>query len=128
VVAHHQSYCATVTFIVGCTSTTCITIDSLYPAQVKVITGYVLSDTLGPVRGKYMLTKWTAMQGNVFEEKAVVDIGQGVLFHQGLEPGVYLLKADFNANTRGLLYIPSYHLSAYVGRSKHHIQYPTSLP
>ena len=108
------TYCATVTTVAGCTSTTCITIDSLYPAQGdNVITGYVIGDTLASVSGRVHAYQMDSNTGNVFEEKAVVEIGQGGFYSiNGLEPGVYLLKADFDANTvEDFLYIPSYHLS-----------------
>jgi len=109
------TYCATIYTVFGCTSTTCITIDSLYPVQGEnVISGFVTSDTLGPVTGKVHAYQMVSNNGNPFEEKAVVDIGMnGYYSIDGLAPGIYLIKADFaTGSAESSYHIPTYHIGS----------------
>lgn len=109
------TYCATITTLNGCETTTCITLDSLNaPGIADVISGYVFADTLTTLRGTvhaYLIDNNT---GGVFGEVGSSEIRQdGFYAISGLNPGIYLVKADFQANTEeDLLYIPTYHASA----------------
>jgi len=109
------TYCATIYTVVGCQSTTCITIDSLSPAQgSSVIAGYVIGDTLAGISGRVHAYQMISNSGEDFEEKGSADIGQGGYYSiDSLEPGIYLVKADFNAGSaEELLYLPTYHATS----------------
>ncbi len=125
------TYCATITSILGCSSTACITIDSLFPAQgSNVITGYVLySDSLASVNGQVHAYSMANNHGGTFEEKASVQIGQGGYYSiSGLDPGVYLVKADFaDGSSAALNYIPTYHQSKTTWEAADPVTLPNSL-
>jgi hypothetical protein len=109
------TYCATITTYFGCTSTTCITVDSLNPAQgVNIINGFVVNDTIGLENATVHAYQMDNNNGNIFEEKGSAPVGQGGFYSiSGLESGLYLVKVDFAAGSlEDDLYIPTYHYSA----------------
>jgi len=109
------TYCATITTYFGCTSTTCITLDSLNPAQgVNIISGFVVNDTLGLGNATVHAYQMDNNTGNIFEEKGSAAVGQGGFYSiSGLDPGIYLVKVDFAAGSlEDELFIPTYHYSA----------------
>jgi hypothetical protein len=108
-------YCATITTIFGCVTTSCITIDSIIPGEGQnVISGYVFGDTLSSLHGwvnAYFLEQNT---GEAFEIADSAQIGaNGFYSFNGLPDGVYLLKASLTQGTVGAEnYIPTYHLAS----------------
>jgi hypothetical protein len=103
----------------------------LNPVQgVNIIQGFVTSDTLTTVKGKVHAYAVSGNNGNVFDEKAVVDIDQNGFYSiNTLEPGIYLIKADFTAGSAEEFYhIPSYHIAGTTWESADPIVLPNMLP
>ncbi|HEX5112680.1 MAG TPA: T9SS type A sorting domain-containing protein, partial [Saprospiraceae bacterium] len=131
VITEPGTYCATIYSFLGCSSTACITVDSLNPVQgVNIIQGFVTSDTLTVVKGKVHAYLVSGNNGNVFAEKAVVDIDQNGFYSiNTLEPGIYLVKADFTTGSAEDFYhIPSYHIAGTTWESADPIALPNMLP
>ncbi|HJW30487.1 MAG TPA: T9SS type A sorting domain-containing protein, partial [Saprospiraceae bacterium] len=78
------------------------------------ISGYVFGDTLTSIAGLVHAYLVDNSGAGAFQEKGSGQIGQGGFYSiSGLDPGIYLIKADFDANSaEDLYYIPTYHTSS----------------
>jgi hypothetical protein len=114
-ITENGTYCAVITTYSGCSSTACITVDSLNPVQGDIIAGHVIiNDTIAAANANVHAFAMSNNSGHPYEEKAVTQIDQqGYYSIKGLDPGLYLIKVDFNDGTpESFNYLPTYHLSS----------------
>jgi hypothetical protein len=126
------TYCATVTTILGCTTTSCITVDTIIPSEgLNVISGYVFGDTLLHAQSGNVFA--FAVDPNTGNPYAVIDsaaIGDfGFYQFNELPDGLYILKAILDDESPDAdLYLPTYHLNSTTWEGATPVALPSWLP
>ncbi len=124
-------YCAYVTTVFGCVSTACITIDSLGPHNgLNGINGFVLAGQLQGLTGTVHAYRFNPSTGLAFTSAGSSAIGtDGYYAINGLQDGLYVVKAELTAGTTGAeQFIPGYHHASVHWETATVHQLPYMLP
>lgn len=128
-IAEPGTYCATAVSLLGCTSFSCITIDSVAPGLQNSINGFVRADSSSQIEAKVYVWHWDDINETYdLVDSTEIDTNAFYSF-SNLPNGVYIVRAVLTENSSGYgNYMPTYHLSSPFWELADPIQLPNWLP